>query len=267
MNKIELCKKCKNRQMDLQQGITCGLTNKKPTFIEKCENFEKDETLKQFQGHALRPNNMRAKFVLFSIGIVLILDVISSISSGMQYNLLQTAENGGLITNEAATANDLRESVIGIIYFIAYLTSAIAFIMWFRRAYFNLHQKFDNLSFGEGWAAGSWFVPIVNLYRPYQIMQELYKKTKKHIDSLAHTGHINLSAKALGLWWGLWITNNVIGQVSYRISKYADTITELKTMTTFDLINCVIGIALAFVTLKVIKDYSRVEDLLNKEVQ
>ena len=83
MNKIELCKKCKNRQMDLQQGITCGLTNKKPTFIEKCENFEKDETLKQFQGHALRPNNMRAKFVLFSIGIVLILDVISSISSGM----------------------------------------------------------------------------------------------------------------------------------------------------------------------------------------
>ena len=81
----------------------------------------------------------------------------------MQYDLLQTVANGGFISDEAVEANDTRESFLGIIYLIAYIISGITFIMWFRRAYFNLHQKVSWLNHSEGWAAGCWFVPIVNL--------------------------------------------------------------------------------------------------------
>lgn len=210
----------------------------------------------------LKPNAQRAKSLLALIWIVLGLDIISLISSGLQYNLLQTVLNGGGITNEAATANDLREQIIGIIYSITYIASGITFIMWFRRAYFNLHQIVKGLSFTEGWAAGSWFVPFVNLYRPYQIMKELYEETKNYISGKDGTSQIDLATSFLGIWWTFWIINGILGQVIFRLSRAADTITELITVTTLSIISGVIGVGLAFVTIKVIKDYSNVEGLL-----
>ena len=49
MNKIELCKKCKNRKFDFKRGILCGLTDEKPTFEINCPHFEKDETVKEYK--------------------------------------------------------------------------------------------------------------------------------------------------------------------------------------------------------------------------
>lgn len=262
MNKIELCKKCKKRKFDLKQGVVCGLTNEKPTFEESCVDFETDETVKEYSGMNTRPNRQRAKTLLVLIWIVLGLEILSLISGVLQYNLIAIVANGGEITNEEALANDLREQIVGILYLIAYVASGIAFIMWFRRAYFNLHQKVRHLSFSEGWAAGCWFVPIVNLFRPYQIMKELYDETKRYILDKDYTVSTNLTTKFLGLWWTLWIINGILGQVIFRYSSNAETVSELMNMTTLDIIGSVIGIPLGFVTLKIIKDYSDAEGSL-----
>src|SRR5690554_1359559 len=112
----------------------------------------------------LRPNETRAKTAMILIWIVLGLDVISAISSYFQAKLLRIAAMGEFISQEMANANDVRESIIGIVYLIVYVISGVTFIMWFRRAYYNLHQRDSNLSYGEAWAAGSWFIPILNLF-------------------------------------------------------------------------------------------------------
>ena len=265
MNKIDVCKKCKKKKFDLKQGILCGLTNEKPTFEDSCPDFDNDETIKEYKGTNLKPNEQRSKTVLSLILIVLILEIFSLISSGLQYNLLRTASTGGEITIEAANANDIREQVIAIVYLIAYIISGITFIMWFRRAYFNLHQKVKHLSFTEGWAAGGWFVPVVNLYRPFQIMKELYTETKKCLVDEDNSIQFELTTNLLGLWWTLWILTGIFGQIIFRLSRNADTIPELITTTTLNLISGVIGVGLAFVTIRVIKDYSKVEGLLIKQ--
>ena len=89
---------------------------------------------------SLKPNEQRSKSVLSFIWIVLILESILLVSSGLQYKLLKTVASGGEITTQAANANDVRELFISIIYLIAYVISGIAFIMQFRRTYFNLYQ-------------------------------------------------------------------------------------------------------------------------------
>jgi len=43
---LKFCKKCINRKMDLQQGLICSITNKKADFIDNCENFQRDESVK-----------------------------------------------------------------------------------------------------------------------------------------------------------------------------------------------------------------------------
>jgi heme/copper-type cytochrome/quinol oxidase subunit 2 len=212
--------------------------------------------------YSLNPNAQRAKNAITLLWIVLVLEIASLVSSFLQYDLLQNASSGNGITDAAAEANDLRVRILGIMYMIAYVISAVTFIMWFRRAYNNLHQRASYLSYSEGWAAGSWFVPVLSLFRPYQVMDDMYSETKRLLQSKGFT-EVNLNTRLLGWWWALWIITCFIGQFSFRYSLKAETIDELLTSTVAEITNSVIGIPLALLAIRVVKDYAAVEPLLN----
>lgn len=210
----------------------------------------------------LRPNGQRAKNAILLVSIVLTINVVALISNFLQYNLLHTVANGGFITPDEANANDSTQQIITIIYVIFFFISGVTFIQWFRRAYYNLHLRVENLSHGEGWAAGSWFIPIMCLYRPLQIMKELYNVTDFYLSKKGIKIDANFTTRALTLWWTLWIVNNVLGQVIYRYTADATSVDQLTTSTILNIIDKIIEIPLALVTIKVIKDYSRIEPLL-----
>lgn len=212
----------------------------------------------------LKPNGQRAKNAITLIWIILGLEIVSLISGYFQYDMIQTFANNGDISMETADSNDIREQFIGIIYMIAFIISTVTFIQWFRRAYFNLHIKVNNLSHSEGWAAGSWFVPIVNLYRPFQIMKELFGETKKLFIKNEMTVSEIFNTNYLRLWWGFWIINNIIGQFVFRYSRNAETIEELTTLTIAGMIANIVGIPLALITVKIIRGYSKAEVQLNE---
>ena len=210
----------------------------------------------------LKPNEQRAKLVLAFLWISLALEVLSFFSGYLQYGLLQLAANGTEITINEANANDMRESIIGICSMVVYIITAVMFIMWFRRAYFNLHIKVKNLIYTEGWAAGCWFVPFINLYRPQQIMRELYEETRALLSKKGLLSIDSISTSAIGWWWALWIISNILGQLVFRISMKAESVDELITTTVMSMISNIVGIPLAIVAIKVVKDYAKIEPLL-----
>ena len=212
----------------------------------------------------LKPNEQRSQNAILLIWIALAINCISLISSYFQYDLLQTAANGGEISIEYATSNDNREQAIGIIQIIVLVVSAITFIQWFRRAYFNLHLRVNHLSHSEGLAAGCWFVPIVNFFRPYQIMKELFQATHLFLKrNEVHTRE-HFSITTLSLWWTFWIIDRLFGQFVFKYSMKAETLEELTTSTIAQIVGNGIGIVLAIVTVKVIKEYSDLETLMHK---
>jgi len=210
----------------------------------------------------LRPNEKRAKNAILLIWIVLAMEVISLVSGYFQYDLLKTVANGGFISAEEATSNDTRERIIGIVHMIIYITSAVTFIQWFRRAYYNLHLRASYLLHSEGWSAGCWFVPIICLYRPYQIMKELYQETKFILTKKGLSFENTFTTRSLGWWWTLWITSNILGQFIFRVAMNAKTVDQFTVSTVASMIGNIIGIPLALITVKVIRDYSNVEPLL-----
>ena len=212
----------------------------------------------------LKPNEQRSQNAILLIWIALAMNCISLISSYFQYDLLQTAANGGEISTEYATSNDDREQAIGIIQLIVFVVSAITFIQWFRRAYFNLHLRVNHLSHSEGWAAGCWFVPIVNLFRPYQIMKELFQETQLFLKrNEVHTRE-HLSMPSLSLWWTFWIINWFVGRFVLKYSMKAETIDELTRSTIAQIISNGIGIILAIITINIIAEYSKLELVMHK---
>ena len=212
----------------------------------------------------LRPNGQRAKIAMMLIWTVLTIEIISILSDYLQYNLLQTVANDGQISSETATDNDLRQKIIAIIYLVTYIISGITFIRWFRRAYFNLHLKAETLSFTEGWAAGSWFVPFISLYRPKQIMKELYVETQSLLTTKQEDSTVNLNTQFIGWWWALWLIASFLGQFVFRYSLKAESLEALTTATIASIIASIIGIPLALITVKIIKDYAEIEPLFYK---
>lgn len=262
MNQIEICKTCIKRKSDFQKGLVCSLTNKKPNFELTCPNFEKDSNVKAFKGLELRPNKKRANYAMVLILIILVMEFVSFISYGFQLFLLQNLAEGIQVTHEQANANDLRVLIIQLLIFLLHIISAITFIRWFRRAYYNLHQKIKVLSFSDGWTAGAWFVPVISLYRPYQIMKELFQDTKVLLTNKGINVSSSFNTKILVWWWTLWLVNNIAGNIIYQLSTNKESVDELITYTIASMVMNIIGIPLALITIKMIQDYSEIEPLL-----
>lgn len=212
----------------------------------------------------LLPNEQRARTAILFIWFVMLLEIISAFSGYFQYDLLHSFQNGSELSEDSANANDLREQVIAFIYMITYIISAIFFIRWFRRAYYNLSLRAFRLSYSDGMAAGAWFIPFVNLYKPYRIMQEMHEQTSNLL--FTHNIHPEkeLNTENIGWWWGLWIANGFISQISFRLSMNADNVDDIIVSTIVGIISNVVGIPLAIVTINMIKNYAAVEPLLNE---
>jgi len=207
----------------------------------------------------LKNNKSRARNLIIIFSIIFILNIIAIISDLMQYSMLNSLEG---FTIEEAELNDLRQSIIGIIMFSVYVCCYILFILWFRRAYYNLHQVVKHLEHSEGWAAGAWFVPILNFFRPYQIMRELYVESEKYISKIKPDYTKKLNVTFVGLWWTLWIIASFLERIGMRLNLKAETLDEIINATTINLINEIFTIPLCLIIIKVIKDYSVVENEL-----
>jgi len=211
----------------------------------------------------LKPNAQRAKKAIFLIWIALVINLISLGYNFLQHDFLQLAESGSLIAMEKVRRNISTQQDIFLISIAILIITAIAFIQWFRRAYYNLHQKLDYLSYPESWAAWTWFVPIIQLFHPCWIMVELYRKTKTLLSK--HTSEeyrFSLSTGIVGVWWALWVIVNISGNIIFFLYSQAKNIEEYSSAIVFSIIPGIISIPLALLTIKIIKDYSKVEPTL-----
>ena len=197
----------------------------------------------------------------------MVLDIVSGFSSYLQLDLLYDLKAGIFATDEVLTANDLREQIIAVIYLIAMVICAVFFIQWFRRAYYNLQVRTGTCEHSDGWAAGSWFVPIISLFRPYHIMKELDHKTSQLITKLSGK-EVTTNSVLIGFWWTLWIITNYLGNYVLKMGFKEETLDNFISSTKIEMINSFLGIPLAVLAYLVVQNYAQKEaDLVELEAR
>jgi hypothetical protein len=80
--KIEFCNKCENRKFNSKIGVTCSLTDNKPSFITNCNNFkENNEYLKKVESEKIKKelNNSFPKGAVTATLVTLIIMIIKFI--------------------------------------------------------------------------------------------------------------------------------------------------------------------------------------------
>jgi hypothetical protein len=70
-------------------------------------------------------------------------------------------------------------------------------------------------------------VPILNLFRPYQIAREVWKGSDPNADPADPTAWrlAPVSPLLLG-WWLAWLGTNIAGNAAFRVSLRAETFTQ-----------------------------------------
>jgi hypothetical protein len=113
------------------------------------------------------------------------------------------------------------------------------------------------MTFTPGWSVGWFFVPFLNLVRPYRAMKEIWQASHD-----PHHWKMQPGSAILRWWWGLWLASGLISQISFRVSIHAETIDDLKTSTWIAMGANLISIPLCLVALAMIRRIYRSQETL-----
>lgn len=201
----------------------------------------------------LRPNTQRARRAITWLWVMVGAETLVLLANGRLLSSLQRMEHGEQPTEQGVILSEFAIALSGLIYLAAFVFAAITFIKWFRRAFYNLQRSTTGLQYTEDWAAAAWFIPVLNLFRPFQIMRELYMRT------IALVGVPSTRTAHVGWWWTFWVITGVLGQVAFRLDMSAEEPSEIILSTQFAIAEGIFGIPAALLALTVVKRYAAME--------
>lgn len=189
----------------------------------------------------------------------IIIDAIALLSGVLQYQLLSDFKLGiysseALVT-AAAESNDKRQQIIGVFQFGIAISTIVVFAMWIYRA--NLNSRAlgaQNMTFTPGWSVGYYFIPFLNLWRPYQAMKEIWKTSKNPV---AWGGEER--GAILPWWWLFFLITSMLGNASFRTSMRAEEIHELITATGIMIASDTVSIPATIIALFLVGEIYRMQ--------
>jgi Domain of unknown function (DUF4328) len=125
---------------------------------------------------------------------------------------------------------------------LIYLATGVMFIIWFRRAYRNLVAwGTEGLRFEAGWTVGGWLVPFLNLVRPKQIMNDLWRATDPKLPVQPGIAWKQVRVPLLvHAWWLLFLLSVAVGIVASNLGGEASTLEHVRSASVVRLLGDVL---------------------------
>lgn len=181
------------------------------------------------------------------------LAMVGSTAADWNTYLVSRNHSGDAPTVAAADLSqaDLLSAVMAIPLLGLLVMSGVVFLWWLWRARANAellchtaHRR------SRGWVIGAWVCPVVNLWFPKQIVDDIWRASDPHHPSTASTFHADggPTSGLVHLWWWTWIMSNIIqfwGGGSERTVSLLRTAAIVSTVST--LLSIVAAVALVLI--------------------
>jgi Domain of unknown function (DUF4328) len=188
---------------------------------------------------------VQAVTVVFTITAVVC--AVAVFSDALEWRLMDRIIAGEEVTDAEATANDDRQGTIGLVQLGLVIAGAVVFIRWMYGAYRNIDVVAPaERRYGHGWAIGSWFVPIMNLFRPKQMVNDIWRAGGRDAAD-AQPGGLLVS------WWLLWLLSSFIVNFAARSYMRADTAEEIKTGTILYFVSDAMSVVCAVLAILIVR--------------
>ena len=200
------------------------------------------------------PLQKRAQVAIALIAFVMVAAAASLWADVGQLNLLNDVAAGERIGLAEAQDSDDRVATTALLYTIVWILSTITFLLWYSQAYRNIQALgVSRPRWKRGWAVAYWFIPIVNLFRPKQVMNDIWRGSNPELSVKTVTVEKGPVSALLHWWWAAWLLSGWIGNIAIRQAFTNDvpTIDNLQAEATgyvvTDIADLVVGTLAIFV--------------------
>jgi len=213
----------------------------------------------------VKPNNIKVlQFFLYALILSVTLMLIADINL---YNLLKTFNEPGYIplTNLDAIA-DRADNFVSLAAFLNIGILIIAYFFggrWIYKSNLNLQNISSNkLRFSPGWCVGWYFVPIFNIWKPYQAMKEIFLTSRR----IAIPNNKNSFPDIFIIWWIFWLIGGYLGSYYFRQSLNIDNLPleEIINLSMVSIIFDIIDLISIFMFLNIVKNINNFEKKIFK---
>ena len=145
--------------------------------------------------------------------------------------------------------------IVGILQMAIILASYVVSLRWIHRMNWNARALgAARLDFTPGWSAGWYFIPIMNLWKPFQAMKQIWQASAQPKD-----WEMQPTPALLGWWWLLWVVSSLFSNASLRLGMRAEELDELITASRVTMMSALVDIPLCLVFLVVIHRISAMQ--------
>lgn len=147
-------------------------------------------------------------------------------------------------------------TVMPVLYAIAYIAAGAMFITWVSWLRRSDRVAAEAMRYGPGWAIGGWLIPIVNFFRPYQVMTDLWRGLAR--PWVAHQApHQPPTPTLLRVWWGAFLGASIGGRLLYAtLQGRPSTLTTARTAFTVEIVVEVATVAAAVLAIMVVRAFT-----------
>lgn len=134
---------------------------------------------------------------------------------------------------------------VGLIQILLGITTGIVFLRWVYVSNSKLRTYCpEYITFTPGWSVGWFFIPIANLWKPVQVVREIW---------VASHGGDASTDQIVGIWWGLFIVSGILARVNNRLAMNADDLASFNLSTLWQIAGDAFGIVLSIVAILMVQ--------------
>ncbi len=139
-----------------------------------------------------------------------------------------------------------RADSVKTIAVLAMIANAVAFSFWVHRVARNAQSFKGPLSASPGMAVGCFFIPILNLWRPYQVISEIWRASEADGPRPVLLSNAPGAPMWILLWWLSWIISGFIVRFATVNTTFQPSMESLHSTMLWILIGAVLeAVALA----------------------
>jgi hypothetical protein len=199
-----------------------------------------------------------AKFLVGLLVVQAVTSAALSIFCVMYLSTLGGETDATYATSGAVETAADRVSVFAVPDFALYVATAVLFVVWTYRAYRNLPALgAPDMRFGKGWAIGGWFVPILALWRPKQIVNDIWRTGDEGLpaNALQREWGVVAVPAMLTFWWAAWLVTIFGDRIATRYGS--DALAHERTRITALLISSIAKLVAALAAAWMVSHASR----------
>lgn len=214
----------------------------------------------QHRLYASAHNRARLLTILLIAGVVI--SVLTIPSHILDLYVDPLADNQEISDNPMGFLALALTGVLGLATIAVYIATVVVFLMWLYRVSNNVAAFGKRTQHSSGWAVGSFFVPIMNLFVPYQAVRDIWNKSEP--TGADTTMHSYSPPGYFPAWWGFWIASNIVSNAYFRMTL-AEAPMEATAMV--GILSEALSIVAAFFAIQVVKEVDRRQEERARNLQ